>query len=210
MSNPTPEVEAIRAAVLREFPRAEDGGIYNRRKIAGTDKWSQHAYANAWDIFGPGRSSGASDQAFLDDVYRFLVRNRAALRIGELCWKDKGGCSAAAHQDHIHVSGPRMSGSPDNPRRSGVLPAIAAGIAGSILPGSAGAAHDAASGDSPLVPDAVERGADVLAFLSDPDAWKRIGMGAAGVALLVVAVALLARDLVPGAVGDAVASAAGA
>lgn len=54
-SNPGPTPGLLRiqlalTAIFGDWP--DDYGYYNRRKIAGSNTWSQHAYANAQDI-GP-------------------------------------------------------------------------------------------------------------------------------------------------------------
>lgn len=59
-----------------------------------------------------------------------------------------------------------------------------------------GAALDAAG---QIIPDVLDPLAAVGAFLgtiSDPAWWRRIGVGAAGVALIIVALVLLSRDLI--------------
>jgi hypothetical protein len=71
-------------------------GVYNRRVIAGTSIWSQHAWGNAWDI---GCSGVAGD--------RLAGWFRAELSVGTILWRVKD------HFDHIHVEGlPKRTGIP--------------------------------------------------------------------------------------------------
>jgi hypothetical protein len=108
----TPQVAAIRAAVEREFPTVGNLGVYNRRKIAGSDRWSQHAWGNAWDIAPPEDEKPSSMwnvSPTLDSVARYLIdmRESGSLPIRNILWRTEN------HWDHIHVSGePHKSGTP--------------------------------------------------------------------------------------------------
>jgi len=42
-----------RARLVRKFRKVTGVGIFNCRKVAGSDSYSQHAWGNAADIFGP-------------------------------------------------------------------------------------------------------------------------------------------------------------
>lgn len=104
----TSPVRAIKAAVYQEFREQFDAGMlydlgtWNRRKIAGTDRWSQHAWGNAWDI-------GVRDRGTGDRLYDFL-RRRGDVSV--VCWQGDGGCTTY-HGTHIHVAGnPRKYGTP--------------------------------------------------------------------------------------------------
>ena len=217
MTAPTREIAAIKSAVEARFPSVVDGGIYNCRRIAGSSTWSQHAHANAWDIFGPGRSDGPADQALLDQVYAYLIRQRGTLPVGTVCWKHHGGCSAAAHQDHIHVEGPKRRGTPvcaggdpleDDDDRD--VPAWARAASSAAV--GAARVRDAAE---PLRDQAraAQLAVGALTNVMDRDTWVRLGFGALGVAAGVVGLVLLRADLVgqvtglsPADVGTAIAS----
>jgi hypothetical protein len=82
--------------------RLRQWGVYNRRYIAGTRTWSQHAWGNAWDIGIPRMADG-------DVLYSWLLQQRrvGALPIGTILWR------VPDHFDHIHVEGtPKQTGTP--------------------------------------------------------------------------------------------------
>lgn len=82
--------------------RLRQWGVYNRRYIAGTRTWSQHAWGNAWDIGIPRLADG-------DVVAAWLIAQRRAgtLPIGTILWR------VPDHFDHIHVEGsPKQTGTP--------------------------------------------------------------------------------------------------
>jgi hypothetical protein len=100
----------IRTAILDEFGvEFDDGllrnlGVYNRRKIAGSQTWSQHSWGNAWDI---GVRSWSMDDG--DRLVAWLRKERDSgqLPIGLILWRVKD------HFDHIHVEGkPKWTGVP--------------------------------------------------------------------------------------------------
>ena len=76
--------------VKARFPRVRNMGIYNRRKIAGTNRWSEHAYGNAVDI-------GVPNLVYGDMVRRYLAGNRGRFNIRTLLWRVR------SHYDHVHV-----------------------------------------------------------------------------------------------------------
>lgn len=101
----TPGLKQIAELVFAEFgddPALSNGGVYNKRYIAGTTKWSQHAYGNAIDLMI------GSDMHLGDQIARFLRANER--RVGgycELLWR------VPSHYDHIHVSAsPCRAGNP--------------------------------------------------------------------------------------------------
>lgn len=103
----TPSMERIKAKILATFGSKfskgllRDWGTYNRRKIAGSTSWSQHAWGNAWDI-GCSLAEG-------DALVRWLKaeRDSGRLPIGTILWRVKD------HFDHIHVEGkPKKTGTP--------------------------------------------------------------------------------------------------
>lgn len=101
----TPGLSRIVAAVRREFPKVTVQ-TFACRKIAGSSSWSQHAYANAADIFLPNWPES------LDPVHAFLKRNESQLGgYCELIFRQTAGGSP--HLNHIHVSAkPCRSGTP--------------------------------------------------------------------------------------------------
>lgn len=103
------------------FPGVTTLGIYNRRKIAGYDAWSQHSWGNAVDISAPRgmarpsyNDSSSVLQAryrpqfeYLDAVYEYLQLRRSELRIRTILWRTRN------HYNHIHIDFyPRMGGTP--------------------------------------------------------------------------------------------------
>lgn len=110
-------MEQLWADVQERFPRARYLGICNRRPIAGTSIWSQHAYCNALDIGIPLVTEGVRyswsgqfvyfgegyDVGYGDEIRAFL-RSR---RLGTTLWRTR------RHWDHIHVEGPvKRTGTP--------------------------------------------------------------------------------------------------
>lgn len=87
----TPACEQVENAVLLRFYSLITGiGQYNRRKIANTNTWSQHSWANAPDIHVQSLADG-------DIIYAWLVQNKAALGIRNILWR------VTNHYDHLHV-----------------------------------------------------------------------------------------------------------
>lgn len=207
----TPTLATIVQAVNAAVPglRVEVSAC---RSIAGTNppRWSQHAFDNAADLFGPA--------ADLERAYRFLAANRGRLGVDELCYRGRGGCTTA-HNDHVHVSGhPKGTGNP--PCASGSSRPPAGGAPASpvqfpILPPTpfVGPLDDLAGKAGEVADDlaAVRLYARLmLRFLADPANWRRIGIAAAGVLLGLIGVWLIIRDTAAGdAIGAAIGGAAG-
>lgn len=160
----TPAMQQIKTAVEARYgSQITNMGVYNRRPIAGTSKWSQHAWGNAWDIGGSPTTLAA--------VYNYLAANRATLGIGTLCYKHFGPCSAAAHQDHIHVE-----------------PAI---VKTGTPPESSGGGGEVGGGGTD---DGARAG---LGVLTDPTVWQRVAAAVGGVALVALGAAVIAGDTNP-------------
>ena len=105
----TPALGVLAPAILDRWPGAVSWGVYNRRYIAGTRIWSQHAWGNAIDVsnFGGIAAELYPRFAYLDRVYEWLKAKRDELPIGTVLWR------VPAHFDHIHVEGlPKQYGSP--------------------------------------------------------------------------------------------------
>lgn len=108
----TPEMKEIKTYIDNAFRYAFDagllwsGGIYNRRYIAGTKTWSQHAYGNAYDIMVKNKEIG-------DKVFDYLMKMKTnGVKIGTVLWQ------VPAHYDHLHIEPARKRrGTP--PRTSG-------------------------------------------------------------------------------------------
>jgi hypothetical protein len=107
----TEPIERIWEACYGEFRRnIISAGIFSCRRINGQPApapWSEHAWANAWDIV-PTTTGGGFSKAVGDRIYRFLKNGPPKRWVGdELLWQTSN------HYDHIHVSGRmRTSGTP--------------------------------------------------------------------------------------------------
>ena len=107
----TPQVTAIKAKVEATFSEQfvtgnlTNLGVYNRRKIASSSLWSQHAWGNAWDIGITGNNSLSLGNA----IVAYLRTEDAAgrLPVGTILWQ------VPDHYTHIHVEGsPKKTGTP--------------------------------------------------------------------------------------------------
>ena len=193
----TAPIRAAQQEVARLFPGAQSWGVQHCRKVAGSSKWSQHAYGNAWDIGG--------SKALLDEVYDHLNRNRRRLSLSVICWESRGPCNAAAHADHIHIAGaPRMSG----------IPACAGGTdTAPVIDDSTGATAVAIPGLSDSRSDAIESAAGVIAGRAFRNALgipqdmtaARAGLAIVGALVLIVGIILVIRDTATNLAGDVAA-----
>lgn len=101
----TPKLRRIVEAVRRKFPDVTVQ-TFACRKIAGSSSWSQHAYANAADLFRDGWPDS------LDPVHAYLKKIQGQMGgYCELIFRQQAGGSP--HLNHIHVSAaPCRSGTP--------------------------------------------------------------------------------------------------
>jgi len=89
-----------------EVTLAGTRGVCRHIKNDPDRPWSQHSWENALDIGVPNASTGWT-------VYAWLIANKGRLSLSTICFKGIGGCDAADHQTHIHVSGsPKLKGTP--------------------------------------------------------------------------------------------------
>lgn len=115
------EIMILKREVEKAYPTVRSLGTYNRRKIAGSNSWSQHAYDPpygwAWDIRPPSSDThqvvNRGTKNTLDQVYKLLLRWRkqgktfGGYTIGTILWRVK------SHYDHIHVElAPKKRGTP--------------------------------------------------------------------------------------------------
>ena len=84
--------------IQREFPDLR-AGVWNCRKISGSNSWSQHSWGAAGDLTHKdyGYSTSPEHQAYLDTVAEWFDEHRAELSIWAYLWRTSG------HYDHIHV-----------------------------------------------------------------------------------------------------------
>jgi hypothetical protein len=120
----TDPIEDVVAELNSRWADIGSMGIYNRRFIAGTIVWSQHAWGNAVDITSPVSVARMADgkivrntlnpahMAYLDEVADWLYANRTRLGIRVILWR------RSSHWNHIHIDMyPRKDGTP--PRLDG-------------------------------------------------------------------------------------------
>jgi len=96
----TDGIARIWRAVYRWFPRAVNLGTFNCRKIAGTQVWSQHAWADAWDVASTQSAKTLQPDAYLDAIVEYLQESRGRLGISSIIYRSRG------HYSHAHVDVP--------------------------------------------------------------------------------------------------------
>jgi hypothetical protein len=93
--------------VYRWFPHAASLGIFNCRRISGSSAWSQHAFADAWDVASPQSVKTGRPDDYLRGIVNTLNQRKGALAITRIIFGD------AAHQNHAHVDvDPDRGGTP--------------------------------------------------------------------------------------------------
>ncbi len=99
-------------AELREVFPGIKFGIYNRRHISGSIRWSQHSWPNAIDIFFTAYGDISPEhQARLDEVYDYIRLRWGHFATNHLLWRRRN------HWDHIHWDGwPTGWGTPSTTR----------------------------------------------------------------------------------------------
>ena len=70
-------------------------GRYNCRRIAGSERYSQHSWSNARDIYAPLEHEDPS--AFIDDVVEWCEANEDALSVRLILWQVRD------HFGHAHI-----------------------------------------------------------------------------------------------------------
>ena len=101
----TPNVQRVWDEVHKRWPDVKSLGVTNCRLIKNTATWSQHSWANAWDIsspsrvlvFGPRTMVNPLHMAYMDRIYEHLNANRLTYQLRNILWRQ------SAHWDHIHV-----------------------------------------------------------------------------------------------------------
>lgn len=109
-------IDLIFTAITTRFAGVVSWGICNCRTIAGTSKWSQHAYCNAWDLH-------ASD-AVMAQIFDWAIMEAKSgkLPIAHIIYNKKiwtpaeglhGYGGTNPHTDHIHIdAAPNFTGRP--------------------------------------------------------------------------------------------------
>ncbi len=104
----TPAAEYTEAELITRFDEKIIGlGQYNRRKISGTDRWSEHSWGNALDVHvSVGRADNV-ERANGDEIAAWLNEHKDELGIRNILWWQTN------HFDHIHTDfWPRGNGTP--------------------------------------------------------------------------------------------------
>lgn len=84
------------------WPRIGSLGIYNRRKIAGSSSWSEHAWADAWDVTDAETVNNNRYSTQMREVVAYLNSSatKARLKITRVI---AGILGASDHDNHAHV-----------------------------------------------------------------------------------------------------------
>jgi hypothetical protein len=82
------------------YVKVDSLGIYNRRKIAGTDKWSAHAWRKAVDIVGVWMISGKKGLKYKDTAQR----NKLVRLLREAGFTSVN--HTTGYDNHLHVNMP--------------------------------------------------------------------------------------------------------
>jgi len=102
-------VDIIVGTVVTKFGNVPEWGIFVCKRISGSSSWSQHAYANAVD-FG-----GDTDRLNKVAYYILDLYGRGYVPVSQILWRYHNlitGSSVSDHANHVHFSGPLMSGTP--------------------------------------------------------------------------------------------------
>lgn len=106
----TPAIQQVYEYVTNKYPFSSSAGIFVCKQIKDTTTWSQHSWANAWDIKG--------STTLLNEIAQDLLQKARSkeLPIAQILWEHQNlltGGYVYDHTDHIHVSGdPMISGVP--------------------------------------------------------------------------------------------------
>jgi len=116
MDTITKPASKFRKKIVRKFPTVTGIGVFNCRKILGSDSWSQHAWGNALDIFGPrhtlARLAGWATGRFISRVWKVqtVIWQKQIWSYDWHRWEPYDG---VAHTTHVHVDfRPRKTGVP--------------------------------------------------------------------------------------------------
>jgi hypothetical protein len=92
----TPAAKRTRVLVTERFSSITKVGTYNRRRIAGTSKWSQHSWANALDLHVNTIAQG-------DRVAAWLTEHEEELGIKLVLWRHPNHWDVPPPLRHVHV-----------------------------------------------------------------------------------------------------------
>ena len=170
-----------------------DADCYSRRPVRGGSNWSYHAGGRAIDLMGTVDALAPTAQKLVSlhvqlDIEE-VIHNRQIWTLAR-GWHPYSG--EDDHTSHIHISqGQRGAAMPAEQvaqvwgTGAGGLSAIQGWSGGNPVGGIIGAA------------DAVKALGDLAGHLSDPAFWRRVGMGAAGIAIGGAGIAVIVWDADP-------------
>ena len=81
---------------MEQFDFITRVGVYNRRRIARSNKWSQHSWANGLDLHVNTIAEG-------DELDTYLHGNREELGIRILLWRHPNHWDVPPPRRHVHV-----------------------------------------------------------------------------------------------------------
>lgn len=92
----TPAAKQCKEAVLNAFDTITNVGVYNRRPIANSSRWSQHSWANGLDLHIRTIAEGDELNAWLDE-------HSEELGIRVLLWRHPHHWDVPWPRRHVHV-----------------------------------------------------------------------------------------------------------
>lgn len=107
----TDAVDIIVGTVVARFPKVHSMGIFVCKQISGSSTWSQHSWANAVDMGGPGDWGSDVYVAYIDKVVNYINKLEAKhmVPVSQVLWRGV----ANHYPGHVHFSGaPLMTGVP--------------------------------------------------------------------------------------------------
>lgn len=103
----TKRVKRVWHHTYKWFPHAVNLGVFNCRRIAGSTTFSQHAWADAWDVASPQSAKTLQPDRYLDAIVAHLRSREAKLAITRILYR------VPNHGSHGHVDvDPERRGTP--------------------------------------------------------------------------------------------------
>lgn len=93
----TRNVRRVWRTVYRWFPHAVSLGVFNCRKIAGSTSWSEHSWADAWDVASIKSAKTLQPDPYLDAIVAYLRKRLDDLSITRILYR------IVNHLSHAHV-----------------------------------------------------------------------------------------------------------
>jgi hypothetical protein len=103
----TKRIASVWQRVYTWFPHAVNLGTFNCRPIADSTTWSEHAWADAWDVSSPQTVKLQTPDAYLDQIVRFIKSLPPKVGVSQILYRIKN------HYSHAHVDvEPNYTGTP--------------------------------------------------------------------------------------------------